>query len=54
MIEDIYEIRKEKLGKIMSKIEPDTPVQYLSCAGAVEINTVRPAFCGAYSVIDKI
>ena len=54
IIEDIFEQRKEKLLRMLKKIEPATPVKFLSHAGAVEINAVRPAFCAAYSIVNHM
>ena len=51
IVEDIYEIRKEKLVRLLKNIDPKGPVKYLSNAGAVEINHVRPAFQAAYNVV---
>lgn len=50
IIEDIYELRKEKLMKLLKNIDPVTPVKFLSSCGSVELNLVRPAFSSAYSL----
>ena len=34
ILEDIKEIRKEKMLKIMRNIDPDTPIKFLSFVGA--------------------
>ena len=38
VLEDIKEIRKEKMLRKMRTIDPDTPIHYLSYAGAHEIS----------------
>ena len=43
-LEDIYELRKDKLMRTLKAIEPETPVKYVSNAGSVELNSVRPVF----------
>ncbi len=53
-MQDIFEIRMEKLAKIMKAIEPDTPVKFISNAGAVEINAIRPAFVNYYATVGKM
>ncbi len=50
IVEDIYELRKDKLVTLLKKVDPVTPVKFLSNAGAVELNHVRPAFQAAYNV----
>lgn len=50
IIEDIFELRKEKLMRLLKDIDPITPVKFLSTCGAVELNLVRPAFTSAYSL----
>ena len=50
IVEDIFELRKEKLVRVLKNIDPITPVKYLSNVGAVELNHVRPAFAAAYNV----
>ena len=42
ILEDIKEIRKEKMLLKMKQIDPDTPVQFLSSVGAQELSTLRP------------
>ena len=54
LVEDLFDLRKDKVFKIMKKIDPDTPVFYLSSAGSAEINYVRPAFANAYSIVHKM
>ena len=54
MIEDLFDLRREKLMRIMKRLDSDTPVMYLSNAGAAEINYVRPAFIQAHSVVNKM
>lgn len=44
VIEDIFELRKEKLVRLLKIIDPVNPVKYLSNVGSVELNSVRPAF----------
>ena len=43
VLEDIQETRKDKLLRLLREIEPETPVKFLSKAGAQELNAVRPA-----------
>ena len=52
--EDIFNLRKEKIVKILKNIDPDTPVAYLSSVGSAEMNYVRPAFSSAYSIVNKM
>ena len=47
-------MRKDKLMRILKTVEPETPVKFVSMAGATEINSVRPAFQTAYAVINKM
>ena len=54
IVEDIYEIRKEKLVRLMKNIDASIPLKYLSNASAVEINHVRPAFQAAYNVVGQM
>jgi hypothetical protein len=54
VVEDIYEIRKEKLMSNLKSIDPETPVLYLSNAGSIEINTLRPAFTNGHTVVNKM
>ena len=42
ILEDIKEIRKEKMLRKMKTIDPDTPVQFLSAVGAHELGQLRP------------
>ena len=44
IVEDIFELRKEKLVRVLKNIDSKAPVKYLSNVGAVELNSVRPAF----------
>ena len=53
LVEDIFELRKEKLVRNMKKIVPDTPILYLYSAAASEINYVRPAFTYAHTIANK-
>ena len=50
IIEDIYETRKDKLIKVLKNVDPKNSVKFLSNAGCVELNSVRPAFQAAYNV----
>lgn len=54
IIEDIYELRKEKMLKLLKAIDPATPVKYLSYAGATEVNNTRQAFQAAYNVVNHM
>ena len=54
VIEDIFELRKEKLLRILKAIDPETPVKYLSNAGSVEINLLRPSMQATYGIVDKM
>ena len=54
LVNDLFELRREKLLRMMKKIEADTPVVFLSTAGSAEINYVRPAFSNAYSIVNKM
>ena len=54
LIEDLFEMRREKLTRIMKKIDPDTPVLFLSTAGSAELNYVRPSFSSAFSIVHKM
>ena len=54
ILEDIQELRKDKLMRLLKQIEPETPVKFLSKAGATELNIVRPAFNAAYAVVNKM
>ena len=54
ILEDIKEIRKEKLLRKMRKVVPDTPAHYLSFAGAQEISSFRPILQEAYGTINKM
>ena len=42
ILEDIKEVRKEKMLKKMKEIDPETPVQYLSHVGSHELSLLRP------------
>ena len=54
ILEDIKEIRKEKLIKKMKNIDSDTPVHWLSFAGAQEISQLRPVIQEAYGTLNKM
>lgn len=54
IIEDIFELRKEKLMKMLKAIDPNQPVKLLTHAGAVDINSVRTSFIAAYSVTNQM
>jgi hypothetical protein len=54
IVEDIFELRKEKLFRLLKNIDPVTPVKFLSNAGSIEINTVRSAFPSAYSIVNQM
>ena len=54
IIEDIFELRKEKLVRILKNVDPKNPVKFLSNAGAVELNSVRPAFQAAHNVAGQM
>ena len=54
IVEDIFEVRKEKLMKMLKKMEVDTPVAFLSHAGCVEINAVRPALINGCTILNKM
>ena len=54
IIEDIYEVRKEKLMRILKEIDPQTPVKFLSTCGSAEINALRPAFSASYTIVNQM
>ena len=54
LIEDIFNLRKEKITKILKNMDPETPVVYLSSVGSAEMNYVRPAFSSSYSIVNKL
>ena len=54
ILEDIKEIRKEKLLRKLKNFDPDTPVHFLSYVGAQEISTFKPIFSDSYGVINKM
>ena len=54
VVEDIFELRKEKLVRMLKRVDPETPVKYLSTAGSIELNTIRPAFTAAYTVAGQM
>ena len=54
VIEDIHEFRKNMLISKLKKLEPETPIKYLSHVSAAELNAVRPAFIAMYSVVNKM
>ena len=49
-IEDIYELRKEKMMSLLKTFEPETPLKFFSTCGAVDINQVRQSMTAAYSM----
>ena len=54
ILEDLYELRREKLVRLLKDVNPQTPVKFLSNVGAVELNSVRPAFAAAYTVAGQM
>ncbi len=54
LIEDLYEIRREKLMRIMKKVDPELPIKFLSTVGCAELNYVRPEFTAGYGLINKV
>ena len=54
VIEDIFELRKEKMMRILKNIEPNTPIKFLSSCGSTELNSLRPAFTATYTVVNKM
>ena len=54
VIEDIFELRKEKLLRKLKNIDASTPIKLLSYSGSCELNCLRPAFSSAYSVTNKM
>ena len=54
VIEDIFELRREKLMKLLKAFEPNTPAKFLSNAAACEINSVRPAFRAGYTITHQM
>ena len=54
MIEDLFDLRRDKLMRIMKRIDADTPVMWLSSAGAAELNYCRPAFVQAHSLVNRM
>ena len=50
IIEDIFELRREKLVRLLKNVDPMTPVKFLSNVGSIELNSIRPAFTAAYTV----
>eukprot|EP00347_Sterkiella_histriomuscorum_P007784 403347574 len=54
IIEDIQELRREKLLRMLKNIDPVTPVKYLGTCGSVEINQIRPSFTTAYSIAHQM
>ena len=54
ILEDIKEIRKEKLLRNMREIDPDTPIKFLSSVGAQEISQLRPVLQEAYGTVNKM
>ena len=54
IVEDIFELRKEKLTRILKNVEPAAPLKFLTNIGSIELNYVRPAFSAAYTVAGKM
>ena len=54
ILEDIKEVRKEKMIAQMRQIDPDTPVQFLSSVGSQELSQLRPVLQEANAVINKM
>ena len=54
ILEDIKEIRKEKLLRKLKNFDPDTPVHFLSYVGAQEVSTFKPIFSDSYGVVNKM
>ena len=54
ILEDIKEVRKEKMIAQMRQIDPDTPVQFMSSVGSQELSQLRPALQEANAVINKM
>ena len=54
LVEDIYELRREKLHRMMKNINPETTVKFLNNIGAVEVNNCRAAIPPAYQIITKM
>uniref|UniRef100_A0A7S3N086 DNA replication complex GINS protein PSF2 n=1 Tax=Strombidium inclinatum TaxID=197538 RepID=A0A7S3N086_9SPIT len=54
LIEDIFELRKEKVIRTLKKIDPDTPVAFLSQPGSAELNFYREAFTNGYTLTNRI
>ena len=44
LIEDLFELRREKVLRQLKSIDLETPVVYLSTAGSAELNYLRPGF----------
>lgn len=53
MIEDIYELRKNKMQVIMKDLQVDTPVKFVGYCGAVEVNQVRTSYSQAYGIAQQ-
>lgn len=51
VLEDISETRKEKLNRLLKRIDPATPVHYLGSVGSLELNTLRAGFQAAYGAV---
>ena len=54
ILEDIKEVRKEKMLRMMRGVDPDTPVKYLSHVGSQELSVLRPVFQEAYGVLNQM
>ena len=54
ILEDIKEVRKEKMLKKMKEIDPETPVHYLSHVGSHELNLLRPVLQEAYGAVNQM
>ena len=54
ILEDIKEIRKEKMLKLVRTIDADTPVKFFSHLGAHELAQLRPITQEAYGTVNKM
>lgn len=54
ILEDIKEIRKEKLLRKLRNVDPDTPVHFLSYVGAQEVGTFKQIFSDSYGIVNKM
>ena len=50
LVEDIHQIRKEKLKLSLRKADTSQPCEFLGKPGACEINLMRPAFPDAFGI----